>query len=764
MMFTERGAAKGSESHNLTAEDLGRGTVPNSAYETVKAAARFIQPSYVDGVTPDAKPKASNMLTFSEIFPDDVCAETRAAVLNEYRSMPSYHETRTAFDAATSTLPDKAGRDALADMLVSYYLNAHIYHNAEHMLKMTGDAVSSSIAIAAEEGLDAHATERRGKCLFVAGLYHDDGNGRYPRGELGRDEIDAVRTFLRDRAAAAERPALAYLADLSDDEAIQICADIMATVFLDRHATADMVAARPYIDEVLGHLRQYGLTPTKEDFLKRLESTEALIIRNADVSGSLTPEGLVKNTFTVHFENLLKSPTFAGKGFADSRRGFTGFLAGNFQSAVHGSETALSREARDGNAILNPDNRFVAFEQGNLLAIEIERQFLMTLAYDRQICEACCKVIEENVLSGECNILELPLKDVGEKLSARLGSEEYEPYRSHVERFADRSLSSLSQGEVNSIFQLKTRAALSAIEMGKGDARIEVREVAEAFDYLRPDCWQARYFVALLQYAAQHPDDRFLTARNGIEGEVLVREGDAGLHAYVTLGGLGDLMVKKGDESVAQIVGYNIAGEMAVLKGARTADLVVEGGPMRLLEIDPKVVAQISSAPEFAGILRSATELRLMNGDLVTTIEEKEVEFFLERVFTFNRIIDDPDYAPSLQRAMKKVELEGVAHERKWPIVALPGGEALIIKGEEPEFVYVVTEGNLQVALPDGTASIKCEPGALVGEMSLLRDDHKATATVTAGDTGARVICLPRELLAKCPDAIRMLVAHRKAS
>lgn len=738
--------------------------LPRWDYRTVAEIARVLQPSYTEDAFDASAPRiAANILAFSRRIVDARVEKFRKAALDEYRRLESVRSSEASFEQALLDFPATERVAGLKDRMISSYLNVYIYHNAEHMLTMARDCVLFGSEVAAQFDYSAAQRSRFLKRLLFAGLYHDSGNGRFPRDEVGRDELEAVEIFLTDVKAAKSDSRLSLLVDLERDDVIQVAADILATIFRDRHADTATLCGREYVAECVSLLEKYGYPTSTEDLAGRMRSKEAMIVQNADISSSLETGSLIKNTFTVYFENLLKSNIFAGKSFADNRRGFIALLRGRLQSVMHGSETPLSLEAQQGNLLLNPDSAIDIFRERNQSVPETERELLLLLAYDRAICEGMCRVIEDNIRSGKCDVLSAEMSAIAPLLRARLGHEAFAPYSGCLEIDSPfRSLIDMTQHEVSAIFGKHTQEILSAIENGARDARPEVRELVAAFGQLQPDTWQGHYLCEILRFAGLNPHDHSLRVIDALPGtEPLVRKGDESVHSYVLLGGSGRVEAIDAGKTVNTILPVNVAGEMAVFFGQRTADLVVSCGPIRMLHVPEHIVRSISQRRELKEVLDTGIALRLAHGDLITGIDDLRLREFLDKVISFSISALDPLYPPELQVAMQREELAGTAHERGWEVCRKGPGETFIFKGEKPGYVFVVIDGSACVHVPGMDEPIARGPGSLLGEMSLLSETDLATADVCGGPEGAELICVPRDLVAACKSALELLAEKR---
>lgn len=236
--------------------------------------------------------------------------------------------------------------------VASYYLNSDQYHNAEHMYLVCAYAVRLGEIGGLPQDESSIMTR------VIAAAYHDSGNGQFP-GTPGSDEVDAVEVFLRD--ARGEDISIILTADrttplqeLSGKDRLQVIASIAGTVFRDRHASAEHLVQQGYVKDIADLVRtnglESGITPDDikeyaaelglkaDDSLLNLEeilaagmvSKEALILKHADLSGSLSSAYAFKNHVTNRWEDQSK-PHLAN--ITDPQKyhdGFVSFVSGLF--------------------------------------------------------------------------------------------------------------------------------------------------------------------------------------------------------------------------------------------------------------------------------------------------------------------------------------------------------------------------------------------------------------------------------------------------
>ncbi|MBF0494308.1 MAG: cyclic nucleotide-binding domain-containing protein, partial [Candidatus Omnitrophica bacterium] len=91
-------------------------------------------------------------------------------------------------------------------------------------------------------------------------------------------------------------------------------------------------------------------------------------------------------------------------------------------------------------------------------------------------------------------------------------------------------------------------------------------------------------------------------------------------------------------------------------------------------------------------------------------------------------------------------------------------GKTIITEGEKGDEAYLIKSGTVKVMLKDGTVVRRGE-GELIGEMALLSEDGKRTATVTAGEPGGvEVLVIKKDtflrMIRNCP-ALYKAVAEK---
>lgn len=211
------------------------------------------------------------------------------------------------------------------------YPHADQFHSLEHMLTV----VTYSLHLAQ---LNGSSLDERGAMRLVAGAaYHDAGNQRSPR-PGGADEVSAVRQLIYDWSMAEPGSALSVL---EPADIVRCAADIAGTVFPDRFASASTLAVQPYVKDIAILLRANdrigtlftGAANLIESTLARMMlEPEAMTLKHADLSGSLTAD----NAFKTYVMNRFEDQRAGKPGIKDStdpgayQQGFATFLQGVF--------------------------------------------------------------------------------------------------------------------------------------------------------------------------------------------------------------------------------------------------------------------------------------------------------------------------------------------------------------------------------------------------------------------------------------------------
>lgn len=190
------------------------------------------------------------------------------------------------------------------------------------------------------------------------------------------------------------------------------------------------------------------------------------------------------------------------------------------------------------------------------------------------------------------------------------------------------------------------------------------------------------------------------------DGEVVVREGDAGDALYAVAEGQAGVFRNLGTPEkrrVASLVPGDIFGEVSIISGApRVASVVAEG---------PALVLKISRGAMASVVLR------------YPRVKQALLQFYRERLLA-NALRASP-----LLRGLPEPEKRALTQAFK--PCAFQGGASIITEGQAPGFVYLLLRGACAVAHQSGARYPDLREGDLFGEVSVLTGGA-ATATVRA--------------------------------
>lgn len=221
-------------------------------------------------------------------------------------------------------------------------------------------------------------------------------------------------------------------------------------------------------------------------------------------------------------------------------------------------------------------------------------------------------------------------------------------------------------------------------------------------------------------------------------GREVVREGEASDALYVVV--RGEVEVERQGQVLAHLGAGAFFGEMSLLIRKPRRATVRTRMPTELFRIDPKRVESLAERfSDFGRGLAQFARRRLL-GTVVTT---------------------SPMFKPLDARDRRELL-------KSFRPVTVEQGQVLIRQGDQTEGLYVVVEGQFEVAqLRDSEPVVLAylETGDVFGEIGLLRKTE-ATATVTASERGVALF-LPRDgfdaALARNPKAKEVLDALSEA-
>lgn len=221
------------------------------------------------------------------------------------------------------------------------------------------------------------------------------------------------------------------------------------------------------------------------------------------------------------------------------------------------------------------------------------------------------------------------------------------------------------------------------------------------------------------------------------EGEVVIREGDAGTSFYVIA--TGKLAVSKRDERgeavvLARLGEGDFFGEMALLSGAPRAATVIAEDPCELLEFRPEALLAIAGKhPHLASSLK---------------------RFYRQRLLA-NAMAVSPVFRPFAKGDRKLVMERFRARE-------VSEGETVVREGEPSDGLYVVLDGTVDVVKRREGADVlvsRLREGDLFGEMSCLRKAPASASVVVR--RGGTLLRLPRkdfdELVSTYPQILELV-------
>lgn len=199
------------------------------------------------------------------------------------------------------------------------------------------------------------------------------------------------------------------------------------------------------------------------------------------------------------------------------------------------------------------------------------------------------------------------------------------------------------------------------------------------------------------------------------------------------------------------------ASQTFVVRGQPSPGLVlVEAGALEVL-LDATPICSLSPGSVFSEEslvfdAPSAATLRAAVPSLLGVLERRAVDEHLDRMPRLWEALDRAWRRRVLAARLYAIDLfRGLSPEARLALaeafetVDLAPGETLAAQGRALDCLYVVREGQAELALPSGGEVVALRAGDSVGELALL-EDFPQTATVTA-PWGLRAMKLTREAL-----------------
>ncbi|KKP37181.1 hypothetical protein A2483_00485 [Candidatus Peregrinibacteria bacterium RIFOXYC2_FULL_33_13] len=294
------------------------------------------------------------------------------------------------------------------------YKHHYQYHNAEHALNVAMDSLKLTSCL--EEKISSKKYLR----LIISSLYHDIGNGKYPK--AGIDEYESVNSFLKDTIKVP------LLKKLLKSDILQISSSILSTVFHDRYCDAALLKNQKYILKTLKLLKKYNIKTDQQKIISLMCNTESWIIKNADIFGSLKKDSILKNNFTNYWENLLsgKFPRFCSAKL--HRELFVKFIVGKIHKKSYQKDTKFSLKANEKYILITPNNsdKFPSKleKYGKYILLKSEKEFhkIITIHHDilNYIHYLMYTSIKKNRKTNKYiikeNILRLPISNIIKKI------------------------------------------------------------------------------------------------------------------------------------------------------------------------------------------------------------------------------------------------------------------------------------------------------------------------------------------------------------
>ncbi len=216
-------------------------------------------------------------------------------------------------------------------------------------------------------------------------------------------------------------------------------------------------------------------------------------------------------------------------------------------------------------------------------------------------------------------------------------------------------------------------------------------------------------------------------------GDVLVRQGDPGDAMYVLISGKLEVRVKTpagGEVAVDSLRSGATVGEMALVAGQERTATVLAAAPSELVRL---------SRSGFERLAETNPELReALIRQMQPRLQRVQLSGVLETWFS----------------GLSTSDLHVLQDEVSWVHVA--GGEWLYRAGDEPDGLYLLVSGRLQIhgtdadGQPVGGAEIG--RGASIGELAVLDDSPRSESVLALRDS--QLVRLDRELVSRHPQVM----------
>lgn len=216
-------------------------------------------------------------------------------------------------------------------------------------------------------------------------------------------------------------------------------------------------------------------------------------------------------------------------------------------------------------------------------------------------------------------------------------------------------------------------------------------------------------------------------------GEVLVRQGDPGDAMYVLVSGTLEVRVQTpagAEVAVDSLQPGATVGEMALVAGQERTATVIADTQAELVRLSRSAFEQLAETnPEVREALIRQMQPRL---------QRVQLSGVLEAWFS----------------GLSTSELHLLQDEVSWVHVA--GGEWLYRTGDDPDGLYLLVSGRLQLYEPDAdgqpVAGAEIGRGASIGELAVLDDSPRGESVLALRDS--QLVRLDRELVSRHPQVM----------